>query len=621
MKLRNNMTAFEQIQKLITDGKSFVLEAGAGSGKTYTLIQTLNYLIQNKGEELIKSNQKIVCITYTNVAKNEIIDRIEHNELVLVSTIHEFLWSSIKQYQKQLKIELCKLNEINLEKDKEKAKERGKVLVSRYIEKLAERIKLVDKVEYNDTSFNDFENGVIQHDDVIEIAKMMYEGYPLLTDIVSAKYPYIFVDEYQDTAEETIFCLLDCLLKRNNEKCVIGFYGDSYQKIYNYGVGSLEMYYASNGGLLELIKKEENYRSSKSVVELLNNFRSNLQQKPQKEIQGSAKFIYWANHPVKQAKQKVKDFNEENAPLKNQFYNEVVQKLSQKGWLFEGKTNSKILVLANSRVANRAGFGNLYKFFADRYPLNVKERLLDRNHPLISFFVGSIDKKTSQERKTGLEHLIDFWNNGNQNEVIRFIKKNGSVFSDEFKHSHKKQVAELLQTLFKNRKDWKIRDVYEFASNNGLISNRKISEFIERLSVDPEKLNDEEKERQIRDKTLFEAFMDLSYSELLTFWKHVQNNTVFSTKHGTKGDEFQNVLTVIDDTEWVQEYNFKNFFNDTEEKPERKLRTRNLFYVECSRAIDNLMVLCLSELDSKALINIKTWFGTENVIDIEEYLK
>ena len=121
------MTAFEQIQRIIEEGKSFVLEAGAGSGKTFTLIQTLKHLIQNKGNELLKGNQKIVCITYTNVAKNEIIDRIEHNDLVVVSTIHEFLWGSIKQYQKQLKIELCKLNEINFEKDKAKDKD------SRYI--------------------------------------------------------------------------------------------------------------------------------------------------------------------------------------------------------------------------------------------------------------------------------------------------------------------------------------------------------------------------------------------------------------------------------------------------------------------------------------------------------
>lgn len=615
MKSQNNMTAFKQISQYIEESKSFVLEAGAGSGKTYTLIQTLNYLIQNKGDDLKKATQKIVCITYTNVAKNEIKDRIENNELVLVSTIHEFLWGSIKQYQKQLKIELCKLNEINFEKDKAKGK-----TDSRYIEKLAERIDFVKKVEYNDTSFNDFENGIIQHDDVIEIAKMMYENYSLLTDIVSAKCPYIFVDEYQDTAEETIFCLIDCLLKRNNKKVVIGFYGDSHQKIYDYGIGELEKYYTSNGGQIELVKKEENYRSSLSVVGLLNNFRSNIVQKSQKEIQGSVKFIYWAKHPEKPAK-KIREFNAEIAIIKNDYYDNVVKKISESGWTFEGDSNAKILVLANSRVAQRAGFGNLYSVFSKRFGQSTKERLLDRNHPLVTFFVGTIDKKTSQERKIGLEHLISFWKVENQNEVIRFIRKNGSFLNGEFKHNQKKQVAEFLENLSANRREWKIKDVFEFASNNGLVSNRKIIEFIERLSIDQKDLTDKEKERQIKDKTLFDTFMDLSYEELLAFWKHVQNNTVFSTKHGTKGEEYRNVLTVIDDTEWVQEYNFKNFFNDTEEKPERKLRTRNLFYVECSRAIENLFILCLSDLDPVAITNVKSWFGNDNVLDIEEYLR
>jgi DNA helicase-2/ATP-dependent DNA helicase PcrA len=609
------MAAFEQIAQYIEERKSFVLEAGAGSGKTYTLIQTLNYLIQNKGEDLEKTKQKIVCITYTNVAKNEINDRIENNELVLVSTIHEFLWSSIKQYQKQLKVELCKLNEINLAKDKAKGK-----ADSRYIEKLADRINSINKIEYNDTSFNDFENGLIQHDDVIEIAKMMYESYPLLTDIVSAKYPYIFVDEYQDTAEETVFCLIDCLLKRNSNKVVIGFYGDSHQKIYDYGIGDLEKYYTSKGGQIELVKKEENYRSSLSVVSLLNNFRKNIQQKPQKTTQGNAKFIYWANHPEKPAK-KIREFNAEIAIVKNQFYDDIVKKISESDWTFERDSNAKILVLANSRVAKRAGFGNLYSIFSTRFGQSTKERLLDRNHPLVTFFVGTIDKKTSQERRIGLEHLIQFWNEKNQNEVIRFIRKNGVALSGEFKHSHKKHIAELLEDIAANRQGLKIKAVYEFASNNGLVFNKRLVEFIEKISIDPKDLTDEERERQTKNKILFEAFMELSYAELLSFWKHVQNDTVFSTKHGTKGDEFRNVLTVIDDTEWAQEYNFKNFFNDTEEKPERKLRTRNLFYVECSRAIENLIVLCLSDLDATAIANVKTWFGENNVIDVEEYLK
>jgi DNA helicase-2/ATP-dependent DNA helicase PcrA len=610
------MTAFEQIQKYIEIGKSFVIEAGAGSGKTYTLIQTLNYLIENKGEEIKKTNQKIICITYTNAAKNEINNRIEFNELIIVSTIHEFLWKSIKQFQKQLKIELCKLNEINFTNDKAKEEKD-----SRYKENLAERIELVDKIEYNDTSFNDFEKGIIQHDDVIEIAKMMYENYPLLNDIITSKYPYIFIDEYQDTAKETIFCLIDCLLKRKNKKFVIGFFGDSHQKIYDNGIGSLENYYTSNGGQIELVKKEENYRSSKSIVGLLNNFRKNIQQTPKKEFTGSIKFIYWKNHPKIPEKNK-RDFYKKISLTKDELYEKLVNKLSKSGWIFEDSNSTKILVLVNSRIAKRVGFERLYSIFSNRYDQRTKEKLLERDHILIAFFVGSIDKKTSQERRVGLEHLISFWNEGNQNEVIRFIRKNGSILNGEFKHEHKKQIADFLEDLSKNRKDWQIKDVYEFVSKNGLILNQKIINFKERFSsFETLEMNSEERERQEKDKKLFDEFMDLPYSELLTFWKYTQDNTVFSTKHGTKGNEFRNVLTVIDDTEWIQKYNFKNFFNDTEEKLERKLIIRNLFYVECSRAIENLIVLCLSELDEKAILNIKSWFGEKNVIDIDEYIK
>lgn len=615
MEIQSNMGAFEQITEYIDNGKSFVLEAGAGSGKTYTLIQTLNYLIQTKGDNLKKSDQKIVCITYTNVAKKEINDRIENNDLVLVSTIHEFLWSSIKQYQKQLKKELCKLNEINLEKDKAKGK-----TDSRYIEKLVDRIDSIDKVEYNDTSFNDFERGIIQHDDVIEIAKLMYENYPLLTDVVSKKFPYLFVDEYQDTANDTIICLIDYLLSRNIGGIIIGFFGDSHQKIYDYGIGDLEKYYSSTGGQIELVKKEENYRSSLSVVNLLNNFRKNIQQIPQTDFQGSAKFIFWSGHPEEPKKDKLK-FRAGLLDTKNQFYDELVKKLIGEGWSFENASTDKILVLANSRVAQRAGFGSLFKIFSKRFGQSTKERLLDRNHPLVTFFAGTIDKKTSQERKTGLEHLISFWNDGNQNEVIRFIRKNGVALNGEFKHSHKKQIAEILNEISLSRKDWKIKEVYEFASSNGLIFNKRLNEFIEKINADTESLPENEKEKQKDNKELFDSFMNLPYAELLYFWKHIQNNTVFSTKHGTKGDEFRKVLAVIDDTEWPQEYNFKNFFNNTEERPERFLRTRNLFYVECSRAIENLVVLCLSDLDASAIANIKTWFGNDNVFDIEEYLK
>jgi DNA helicase-2/ATP-dependent DNA helicase PcrA len=96
--------------------KSFILEAGAGSGKTRSLIETLKYIIFNEEEPLRKHNQQIVCITYTNVAKNEIIDRIENNSLVFVGTIHQFAWHAIKNYQTELTAEILEYNSKDIKK-------------------------------------------------------------------------------------------------------------------------------------------------------------------------------------------------------------------------------------------------------------------------------------------------------------------------------------------------------------------------------------------------------------------------------------------------------------------------------------------------------------------------
>lgn len=80
----------------IKNGENFILEGGAGSGKTYSLISLINALT----EEL--PDIKIVCITYTNNAVAEILSRIE-NENLWVSTIHEFIWALIRKYQNEIK--------------------------------------------------------------------------------------------------------------------------------------------------------------------------------------------------------------------------------------------------------------------------------------------------------------------------------------------------------------------------------------------------------------------------------------------------------------------------------------------------------------------------------------
>ncbi|MBP4137233.1 hypothetical protein [Flavobacterium geliluteum] len=212
-----------------------------------------------------------------------------------------------------------------------------------------------------------------------------------------------------------------------------------------------------------------------------------------------------------------------------------------------------------------------------------------------------------------------YWSENNHNKTIRFLRKNGNIIH-EFKHSKKKEVSDILDDLYKTRSKRTVKEVLEIILQKEIIVSKNLEDFIIRINQDPTELDPEVQERIVKDKSFYESFISLSYNEILNFWKHIQNETVFSTKHGTKGDEYRNVLTVIDDTEWKQEYNFNNFFSNSDEKPERALRTRNLFYVECSRAKENLVVFMLSKIDDKALVNIKKWFGEDHVIDIESFL-
>lgn len=76
-----------QILELIKDKKNFLLSGGAGSGKTYSLIEVLKAVINDS------PSLNIGCITYTNAAVNEIEDRISHDNLYVSTIVGAcFIW-------------------------------------------------------------------------------------------------------------------------------------------------------------------------------------------------------------------------------------------------------------------------------------------------------------------------------------------------------------------------------------------------------------------------------------------------------------------------------------------------------------------------------------------------
>jgi len=88
------MSAFDKIENCIRENKSFVLQGGAGSGKTETLKQVLEFISANY------HNKKIACITHTNLAVDEIKSRV--GEQYTITTIHSFLNGIIKDYKKSI---------------------------------------------------------------------------------------------------------------------------------------------------------------------------------------------------------------------------------------------------------------------------------------------------------------------------------------------------------------------------------------------------------------------------------------------------------------------------------------------------------------------------------------
>ncbi|CNI30918.1 UvrD-helicase domain-containing protein [Streptococcus agalactiae] len=293
----------KDINECLDNFESFCFDAGAGAGKTYALQKSIEHILKTEGENLKLRNQKILCITYTNAAKDEILSRIGKNSAILASTIHEFLWGFISiqqelltiEHEKKIKEELNGIEQkiidnplfgsVNLVdfhnaiSDEEFLKvfystpisPAGdfKSMIKGYSEyfspylsnvnKFSSLVKNVDKkykleetlkeiknkkskkIIYNPIRNRDkLENYVISHDTLLLYCRNIITSQNLLKRLFSDRYPYVLVDEYQDT-DEKVVDIIDSIRKFTicKKNFVVGFFGDTLQNIYSSGVGKL----------------------------------------------------------------------------------------------------------------------------------------------------------------------------------------------------------------------------------------------------------------------------------------------------------------------------------------------------------------------------------------------
>lgn len=535
----------EQVIDCLEHNKSFVVDAGAGSGKTYTLVEALTYLLKQRSKDYLSRGQQIVCITYTNVAVDEIKSRIYSNPLVRVSTIHDFLWSVICDHQKELRECILEAN---------KKSEETKRIANLDLTGVA-----IDYWQYG----RKWQEGKIHHDDVISFASKIFLSYPKLSRLVADKYPVIFVDEYQDTQRQVVELLLDSLINGSKRRVTLGFFGDHMQKIYGTGIGKLER------SELQSIQKVENYRCSTEVIRVLNNLRPALQQVAAGEptLRGSARFFY---------------SQDQSAGLAT-----LQERLHDEGW----EPGEKVLMLTHRFISKSLGWDNIRTVYANRNRFAL-ENLLRKDDVFSDTFQT-------------IEDAVAAFDSRRYGELYSLLsirhRKNDERFSDPREYKlHFSQVLGQLRMLCRSAT---IGQVLDHIWHNKLMT--KTSRMI--------RLEDRGRtENHIR--KFIDDLRSTPYAEVSALYRYLNNETPFSTKHGTKGEEYNDVIVVINDRSWNQ-YNFASVLETNRGKSQYE-RSLNLFYVCCSRAKHNLAVLMESKVTDETIAGARRIFGDENVIEL-----
>lgn len=302
----------------------FRIIAGPGAGKTYWLTNHIKNVVKKSNK--LNSVSKIACITYTNVAAEQILNNLgECDDSVETSTIHSFLYKNIvKPYAFLLHDEFGNklINVEKLDGHEEHVPSYSKI--KSWIEKCAPKLKynLIYKGDWRKLasglnnlawqvdpsgecflsmpkgsplprklkeSFLDYkklfwEEGQIHHEDVLYFSYRILHENPILSTFLSAKFPYIFLDEFQDT--NPIQTIIVKFLAESGS--IIGVIGDPAQSIYSFQGAKREDFLNFHIKDINYYKIENNRRSTSKIIALLNHMRKgdSIQQDCIRNIEG-----------------------------------------------------------------------------------------------------------------------------------------------------------------------------------------------------------------------------------------------------------------------------------------------------------------------------------------------
>lgn len=569
--------AQERVNYCIDHHQCFRLEAGAGAGKTYSLVQALKRLASERGSDYLRRGKKVACITYTNVAKREISQEIDEHPAVLVDTIHAFCWGCMSQFQSVLRTEVGKLQT--------------------HAKKIAEAGGVGNRrIEYDLGYFGIHDDRIALHHDDIPALMARFLALPKFQQIFTGSYPVVFIDEYQDTNAEFMGALATYFLEPKMGP-LIGLFGDHWQTIYR---DDFDFSALPN---VEGVDKGSNFRSVPAVVDMLNRLRPSLLQVVDDETAEGEARAFHANSYTGERTDTPHSKHDTPVDVTRAYVAALRKQLEDEGWDFSPAV-TKVLMLTHAALAAEQGYPSIVEIF--------KSQQKDT--------ISKLDDATLEFLGRVVEPMCAAYKAKKYGQMFDLLGRAGTLK----KHSEKQAWADDMKSLDALRESGTVGEVLDLLKTT---RRPRLPDNVTRREDDMAAFNPDAGEPEKPSVNRHRRLREVKYQEIVSLVRFVDGFTPFATQHSVKGAEFENVLVVLGGG-W-NHYNWPRMleYMAPGAKPPAAHqkgfnqkgfnRARNLFYVSVSRPKRRLAVLFTQTMEEKSLDVLNTLFGNKvAVVDL-----
>lgn len=601
MDIKNLLNESQYEAVVNTEGPVLVL-AGAGSGKTRVVTYKIAYLVKEIGVNPFN----ILAITFTNKAANEMKERAEEllertiNGMwigtfhsICVRILRKHYSSNFTIYDTQDSLNLIKriVKDRNLDSDQFKPKSiknrisdfKNKGMGVKEFQEFAGSdfyLKIVGEVFF-DYEAAMKEANALDFDDLLLKTVKLFEANPSICEEYSKKFDYIFVDEYQDV-NDIQYKFIKAISHVHNNLTVVG---DENQSIYAFRGANLEniLNFERDFKGAKVIYLNQNYRSTKSILDAANHLILNNPQKYKRELLATK-----ADDEI------VKCYNLMTGDDEAYKVLEIIEKLKDDGEKYSDiailyRTNNQSRAFEDVFVRNSVPYEIIggIRFYDRKEVKDVLAYLKLLNNPFdsVSFerivntprrgvgpkTLGDLNEYRLVTGKDYFETLSDIG--------TKSAKKFGEDFIKIREVMNDVPLSELVDIVLEKSEYLKELKVSKNPEDESRVQN--VYEFVSYVKEYEEKNPESELSEMLNEISLL-SDIDQSKEE---------DKVVLMTVHSSKGLEFRNVFVV-----GLEEGLFPSRMSMEDEKDVEE--ERRLFYVALTRARDRLF---LTSADSRMI--------------------